>query len=95
MHRDLDPKDVDLWMKKMLLALEDLSAVNRANDNIAASNVHTGKILEQGFDDIVTVLDENSAILRKQMNRLINVLDRQADIQGAALTIAREQTKID
>lgn len=95
MHRDLDPKDVDLWMKKMLLALEDLSAVNRANDNIAASNVHTGKIIDQGFDDLVSVLDENSAILRKQMERLVQIMDRQADIQGAALRIAREQTSID
>lgn len=95
MHRDLDPKDVDLWMKKMLLALEDLSAVNRANNNIAASNVHTAKVLEQGFDDIHTVLEENLTVLRKQMDSLILVLDRQADIQGAALTIAKEQTRID
>jgi hypothetical protein len=95
MHPHIEPKMVELWMRKVLLALEDLSAVNRANDNISASNVATGKILEQGIDDIVTVLDENSAVLRKQMNRLIMVLDRQADIQGAALTIAKEQMRIE
>tara|TARA_R100001163_G_C5065964_1_gene204130 strand:+ start:3927 stop:4208 length:282 start_codon:yes stop_codon:yes gene_type:complete len=89
MHPDLDPDEVEYFMNKVLKHLEDVGAVSGADQNIAASNVFAGKIMQDGLDDVKSILEENRVMLIQQMIYIRGELSRIADIHAEALQVAR------
>jgi len=89
MHPDLDPDEVQYFMNKVLQHLENDGSVTGEGNNIAASNVFNGKVVQYGLDDIKSILEENRVMLVQQLIYIRAEIARIADIHAEALQVAR------